>query len=79
MNDFVNAFIMISGILEFLGIAGGIGFWIYMAVQFYRNRPLTEKEKTELCESCQNYETCVAVMEDCLPDYACAYWKKKKP
>ena len=78
-NSFVNVCIMIGGILEFLGIVGGISFLLYMAVKLYQHRPLTEEEKTERCESCQSYDTCAAVMEDCLPDYACAYWKKKKP
>lgn len=78
-NQFVNVCIMIGGILEFLGIVGGIGFWIYVAVKLYQNRPLTEKEVKAMCESCQSYETCAAVMEDCLPDFACGYWKKKKP
>ena len=31
------------------------------------------------CQSCNNYETCAAVMQDCLPDFPCAYWQKKKP
>lgn len=79
MNNFVNAFIMIGGIIHFLAVAGGIGFWVFFCFWMYQHRPLTEEEKTERCESCQSYDTCAAVMEDCLPDYACGYWKKKKP
>ena len=78
-NQFVNVCIMIGGILEFLGIVGGIGFWIYVAVKLYQNRPLTEKEVKAMCESCQDYERCLFLFGDALPDSPCAYWKKKKP
>ena len=78
-NNLVNFAIMFCGILEFLGIVGGISFLVWFAVDLWQNRPLTEEEKVRRCESCRSYETCAAVMEDCLPDYACAYWKKKKP
>ncbi len=79
MNTFVNICIMIGGFIEFFGLLGGISFLVYFALKCYRSRPLNEDEKVLRCESCQCYDTCAAVMHDCLPDYACAYWKEKKP
>ena len=79
MNDFINAFIMISGILEFLGIAGGIGFWVFFCFWLYQHRPQSVVEDCRSCGNCQSYKTCVEVMAGDLPDYPCAYWEKKKP
>ena len=77
-NYLVNFSIMFHGILEFFGMVGGISFLVWFVVHLLKNRPLTEEEKVHQCESCQIYETCAAVMLDCLPDYPCAYYEEKK-
>lgn len=77
-QNFVDALIVIGGYVDFFATLGGIGFLVYFGVELYRNRPLSEREQRKLCESCQSYDTCAAVMQDCLPDYACGYWEKKK-
>ncbi len=79
INNMVNAALIVAGILQYLGMLGGLGFLVWFLVDLYRIRPLSEKEKQKRCESCSSYETCAAVMQDCLPDFACAYWQKKKP
>ena len=81
-QNFVDALIVIGGYVDFFARLGGISFLVfivYLSFKFCRHWPLSEREQRKQCESCQSYDTCAAVMEDCLPDYACAYWKKKKP
>lgn len=79
-NTIVNIAIIVGGILEFLGIAGGCGFLVWFLVGWYRDRPLSDEQKQKVCESCASYEGCFAVMQDLLPDYRCAYYvEKKKP
>ena len=71
-NTIVNVGIIIGGIVEFLGIAGGLSFLAYSLWEAYSDR------KQSRCQSCANYEPCSEVMEDTLPG-SCAYWEKKKP
>ena len=78
-NTIFNATIVLSSIIKFLGTLGGLAFLFCSIVDLWESRHQTPEEKPERCESCQNYETCEAVMQDCLPDFACAYWAKKKP
>ena len=73
-----NFFIMLFGIIHLFAIAGGLWFWILTAVSLYRNRPLSGDDDEHCCENCQSYKICVDLMGDCLPDYPCAYWEKKK-
>ena len=77
-NTFVNASIMFFGLFEFFGILGGIGFLFYFFSRLLpdRRRNIPDKER---CETCSNYRVCVDLMAGCMPDYACAYWEKKKP
>lgn len=79
INNMVNAALIVGVVLQYLGMIGGLGFLVWLLVGFYRDRPLSDKEKQKRCKSCSSYETCAAVMQDCLPDFACAYWQKKKP
>lgn len=79
VNHIANAALIVGGILQYFGMLGGLGFLVWLLVKLYHSLPLSDRQKVHQCESCSNYETCAAVMQDCLPDFACAYWQKKKP
>lgn len=74
-----NFFIMFCVIVHFFSFVGGLWFFLLTAVMFYRNRNQTGDADEHRCENCQGYKICVDLMADCLPDYPCAYWEKKKP
>lgn len=75
-NDLVNASIVICGLLDFLGVFGGICFLIWYCYQRMRPKPVPEEGHS--CGNCQSYEACNMVMDGCLPDFPCAYWQNKK-
>ena len=78
-NDLFDLLMMLAGLGAFLGIMGGICFWIVLFDRLHQHC-INEKEKdANGCRSCQSYETCMIVMDGDLPDHPCAYWKKKKP
>lgn len=77
-NNFVNAFLILLGICEFLGMLGGLGFIAYFLMECVLPR-LEDDSSEESCMNCDGYEVCKDVMGDAIPVFACAYYKKKKP
>ena len=79
INDLIDLLMILAGLGVFLGVMGGICFWIVLFDRIHQHH-INEKEKEATgCRSCQSYETCMTVMGGELPDRPCAYWQKKKP
>lgn len=78
-NDLINLLVMLAGFGVFLGIMGGVCFWIILFDRLHQIRIQQKEKKEHGCKACQGYETCVCLFADELPDSPCAYWKKKEP
>lgn len=77
-NEFMNVLFVLSGILSFLGTAGGIGFLVYFGFQIY-NSYRAGVDPVHRCESCDGYNACNGAFGGYLPEDGCAYYNKKKP
>ena len=44
MNNIVNAALIVGGILQYLGMLGGLGFLVWFLVKLYRKFPLSDKD-----------------------------------
>lgn len=76
MNDLINLFIMVAGLFVFLGITGGICFWIVLFDNLHHYRKTEKEEKKRRCESCQSFAACDELFAGHVPENGCAYFKK---
>lgn len=72
-NNMVNAMLIITGILEFLGMLGGLFFLVVFLVEKIEDYQANNKRVT--CETCVGYNACFKITGGDLPDYVCAYYK----
>lgn len=79
LNDLINILIMFAGLGVFLGIMGGICFWIILFDRLHQIRIQQKEKESKGCKGCQDYERCLFFFGENLPDSPCAYWKKKEP
>ena len=74
-NNMVNLGIAFAGILEFLGLFGGLAFLIFAIDLQLRFHKTSKTENKSKCETCETYKSCLALFGGRVPENGCAYYK----